>query len=25
VMENRQFDPFWNQRPLAGQTIAKAA
>jgi hypothetical protein len=25
VMENRQFDPFWNQRPLAAQTIAKAA
>jgi hypothetical protein len=25
AMENRQFDQFWNQRPLATQTIAKAA
>ena len=25
VMENGQFDPFWYQRPLAAQTIAKAA
>lgn len=25
VMENGQFDQFWNQRPLAAQTIAMAA